>query len=86
MVMNSSLQNVFHTRAQYSLSKNVSTSISAARKPGLNERVVDLGLSFGIMTLEGFGNEMKQSVIFGCNVLLVCGNLYHVNDDYVCLH
>ena len=65
MVMNSSLQKLFHTRAQYSLSKNDSTFISAARKPGLNERVVDLGLSCGIMTLEGFGNEMKQSVIFG---------------------
>lgn len=34
----------------------------------VHERVVDLGLSFGIMTLEGFGNEIKQALILACSI------------------
>lgn len=49
----------------------------------MNKRVVDLGLSFGTVTLEGFGNEIKQVLIFGCNIRVVSGKLVAPNDDYV---
>jgi hypothetical protein len=64
-----SLLKLFHNRAKM-------TSLSfLLHQSQVNERVVYLGLSFGIMTLEGFGNEMKQALIFACNISLVSGNL-----------
>ena len=35
------------------------------------------------MTLEGFGNGIKQVLIFGCNIIIGSGKLVAPNDDYV---